>query len=149
MKRPGKPEGPHYLSHQTLDGDYGIITGVTVTPGDVHNSVPYLDHLEYIHENVIPIQAAAADSAYDFLLAHRVLEEHGIDFSFGRSLPMTAHRWSSSGMLSTMTMRKTSMFAPMGNLCEKNGCTEAAAGCSGNIGRLVRIAENVCCGRNA
>lgn len=80
MKRPGKPEGPHYLSHQTLDRDYGIITGVTVTPGDVYDSVPYLNHLEYIHETIIPIQAAAADSAYDFPLAHRVLEEHGIDF---------------------------------------------------------------------
>ena len=33
MKRPGKPEGPHYLSHQTLDGDYGIITGLTVDAG--------------------------------------------------------------------------------------------------------------------
>ena len=80
MKRPGKPEGPHYLSHQTLDGDYGIITGLTVTPGDVCDSVPYLDQLEHIHQSVIPIQAAAADSAYDFPLAHRVLEEHGIDF---------------------------------------------------------------------
>ena len=80
MKRPGKPEGPHYLSHQTLDRDYGIITGLTVTPGDVHDSVPYLDHLEYIHENIIPIQAAAVDSSYNFPLAHRVLEEHGIDF---------------------------------------------------------------------
>ena len=80
MKRPGKPEGPHYLSHQTLDGDYGIMTGLTVTPGDVYDSVPYLDQLEHIHQSVIPIQAAAADSAYDFPLAHRVLEEHGIDF---------------------------------------------------------------------
>ena len=80
MRRPGKPEGPHYLSHQTLDGDYGIITGLTVTPGDVYDSVPYLDQLEHIHQSVIPIQAAAADSAYDFPLAHRVLEEHGIDF---------------------------------------------------------------------
>ena len=80
MKRPGKPEGPHYLSHQTLDGDYGIITGLTGTPGDVYDSVPYLDQLEHIHQSVIPIQAAAADSAYDFPLAHRVLEEHGIDF---------------------------------------------------------------------
>lgn len=80
MKRPGKPEGPHYLSHQTLDGDYGIITGLTVTPGDVYDSVPYLDQLEHIHQSVIPIQAAAADSAYDFPQAHRVLEEHGIDF---------------------------------------------------------------------
>ena len=27
LKRPGKPEGPHYLSHQVVDSDYGIIVG--------------------------------------------------------------------------------------------------------------------------
>ncbi len=80
MKRPGKPEGQYYLAHQTVDTDHGIILGVTVTPGDVHDSVPYLEHLEQIHKNVIPLQAAAADSAYDFPLAHRVLEDQGIDF---------------------------------------------------------------------
>ena len=80
MKRPGKPRGQYYLSHQTTDTDCGIITGVTVTPGDVYDSVPYLKQLEHIHQNVIPIQAAAADSAYDFPLAHQVLEERGIAF---------------------------------------------------------------------
>ena len=75
MKRPGKPEGQYYLSHQTLDTDHGVILGVTVTPADVHDSVPYLDHLEQIHRDVFPIQAATADAAYDFPLAHRVLEE--------------------------------------------------------------------------
>lgn len=80
MKRPGKPEGQYYLAHQTVDTDHGIILGVTVTPGDVHDSVPYLEHLEQIHKNVIPLQAVAADSAYDFPLAHRVLEDQGIDF---------------------------------------------------------------------
>ena len=87
MNRPGKPRGPHYLSHQTVDTDCGIITGVTVTPGDVYDSVPYLEQLEYIHRNIIPIQAATADSAYDFPLAHRVLKEHGIDF-FARPQPV-------------------------------------------------------------
>lgn len=87
MKRPGKPEGQYYLTHQTQDSDYGIITGLTVTPGDVHDCVPYLDQLEYIHQHVVPIQAAAADSAYDFPLAHRVLEGHGIDF-FVRPQPV-------------------------------------------------------------
>ena len=42
--------------------------------------MPYLDHLEQIHRNVFPIQAATADAAYDFPLAHRVLEEQGISF---------------------------------------------------------------------
>ena len=80
MNRPGKPRGQYYLSHQTIDTDFGIITGVTVTSGDVYDSVPYLEQLEHIHRNVIPVQAAAVDSAYDFPLAHRVSEEHGITF---------------------------------------------------------------------
>lgn len=80
MTRPGKPNGFYYLSHQTTDPDCGIITAVTVTPGDVHDSRPYLEQLAYVHKNVVPLQAAAADSAYDLPLAHRVLDELGIDF---------------------------------------------------------------------
>ena len=80
MNRPGKPRGQHYLSHQTVDTDNGIVIGLNVTPGDVYDSVPYLEQIEHIHKNVIPIQAATADSAYDFPLAHRVLEEQGIAF---------------------------------------------------------------------
>lgn len=80
MKRPGKPQGQYYLSHQTLDSDHGIILGLTVTPGDVHDTVPYLNQLETLHQTVIPFAAAAADSAYDFPLAHRELEKLGITF---------------------------------------------------------------------
>lgn len=43
-------------------------------PGGVYDSVPYLNQLEYVHKSVILIQAAAAYSAYDFPLAHRVLD---------------------------------------------------------------------------
>ena len=88
MKRPGKPRGQHYLSHQTVDTDHGVILDVRVTPGDVYDSVPYLEQLEHVHRAVLPIQAAAADAAYDFPLAHRVLDELGIRF-FVR--PQTAH----------------------------------------------------------
>ncbi len=88
MKRPGKPRGQYYLSHQTLDSDHGIIIGLTVTPGDVHDTVPYLEQVESVHQRVIPLRAAAADSAYDFPLAHRELEKLGIDF-FVR--PQPAH----------------------------------------------------------
>lgn len=80
MNRPGKPVGQHYLSHQTLDTDHGIILDVAVTPGDVNDSVPYLDQMEYIHKNVVPVQTATADAAYDFPLAHRVLDDMGISF---------------------------------------------------------------------
>lgn len=51
-----------------------------MTPGDVHDSQPYLKQLEYVNKNVVSIKAAAADSAYDFPLAHRVLEEMLIGF---------------------------------------------------------------------
>lgn len=88
MKRPGKPRGQYYLSHQTFDSDHGIIIGLTVTPGDVHDTVPYLEQVESVHQRVIPLQAAAADSAYDFPLAHQELEKLGIDF-FVR--PQPAH----------------------------------------------------------
>ena len=80
MKRPGKPRGQHYLSHQTVDTYCGIILDVTVTPGDVYDSVPYLEQIERVHRNILPIQAAAADAAYDFPLAHQVLNELEIQF---------------------------------------------------------------------
>ena len=80
LKRPGKPEGPHYLAHQAVNSDYGIIVGQTVTAGDVNDSVPFLGLIEHIHENVVPIQTATADAAYDFPLPHRALSELGIDF---------------------------------------------------------------------
>ena len=80
MKRPGKPEGPHYLTHQTVDTDHGIVLDVTVTPGDVNDSAPYLKQLERIHQKILRIQAATADAAYDFPLAHQVLADAGIKF---------------------------------------------------------------------
>lgn len=93
MKRFGKPSGFHYLSHQTTAPDHGIITAVIVTLGDVHDSRPYLEQLEYVHKNVVTLKAAAADSAYDFPLAYRVLEEPGIDFFVVcPSPPMTARK---------------------------------------------------------
>lgn len=80
MNRPGKPVGQHYLSHQTLDTDHGIILDVSVTAGDVHDAVPYLAQIEHIQSEVIPVQIATADSAYDFSLAHRTLDDMGISF---------------------------------------------------------------------
>jgi transposase len=80
LNRPGKPKGMHYLSHQTVDTDHGVILDVTVTSGDVSDAAPYLDQIERVHREVIPIQAATADGIYDFPLAHQVLGEHEISF---------------------------------------------------------------------
>lgn len=40
MRRPGKPGGMHYLSHQSLDAAYGIVVDVAVTPGKGNDSEP-------------------------------------------------------------------------------------------------------------
>ena len=80
LNRPGKPKGMHYLSHQTLDTDHGIILDVAVTSGDVSDAAPYLDQIERVHREVVPIQCATADAIYDFPLAHQVLSEHEITF---------------------------------------------------------------------
>ena len=89
LNRPGKPQGPHYLSHETVDCEHGIILETTVTSGEVHDAVPYLRQLEHIHYHVIPIQSAAADAAYDLPLFHRVLREHNIRF-YVRPMPRSA-----------------------------------------------------------
>lgn len=80
LKRPSKPLGMHYLSHQTLDTDHGIILDVAVTSGDTSDTAPYLDQMEYVHHGVIPVQNATADAIYDFPLAHQVLGEQGIAY---------------------------------------------------------------------
>lgn len=46
MVRDGKPKGFFYLDHRTVDGKCGIITDTFVTPGNVHDSQPYLDRLD-------------------------------------------------------------------------------------------------------
>lgn len=46
MYRDQKPEGFFYLDHRTVDGSCGIITDSYVTPGNVHDSRPYLGRLD-------------------------------------------------------------------------------------------------------
>ena len=80
MSRPGKPRGQHYLTHQAVDCDHGVILDIAVTSGDVNDAAPYLDLMERVHKTVTTIQTATADAAYDFPLAHQVLRDMGIDF---------------------------------------------------------------------
>lgn len=80
MDRPGKPKGMHYLSHQTVDTEYGIVLDVAVTPGNSSDVAPYLDQLQRINETVIPILAATADAAYDVPLVHQELARENIHF---------------------------------------------------------------------
>jgi hypothetical protein len=65
MVREGKPEGFFYLDHRTVDFKYNIITDVHVTPGNVHDSVPYIERLErQIERFGFNVEAVALDSGY-------------------------------------------------------------------------------------
>jgi len=48
LKRPHKPNGMHYLAHQSLDSKYGIIVDMVVTPGNLTDATPYLDRVQYM-----------------------------------------------------------------------------------------------------
>ena len=79
MKRPGKPVGMHYLSHQSLDAAYGIVVDVAVTPGNVNDSEPYLERIEYMCSHLgLKMKAVSADSAYSASLICQRLNEMGI-----------------------------------------------------------------------
>ena len=79
LHRPGKPDGMHYLDHQSIDAKNGIIVDVAVTPANVTDASPYLDRVEYIQTEVgLTIEAVGADSAYDVSLVHQELSEKSI-----------------------------------------------------------------------
>jgi hypothetical protein len=80
LQRPGKPQGMHYLDHQSIDVKNGIIVDVTVTPGNTNDVVPYLDRIEYMREHIgLPIEAVGVDGAYDVSLVHQELSEKKIE----------------------------------------------------------------------
>ncbi|MFE4714768.1 IS1182 family transposase [Paenibacillus sp. NPDC056722] len=65
MIRDGKPEGFFYLDHRTVDMKYNLITDVHVTPGNVHDSVPYLSRLDRQQIRFgFKVEAVALDFGY-------------------------------------------------------------------------------------
>jgi Transposase and inactivated derivatives len=79
LQRPGKPQGMHYLDHQSVDAKNGIIVDVAVTAGNVHDAAPYLDRIEYMTEKLgLEIETVGVDSAYDVSLIHQELAEKNI-----------------------------------------------------------------------
>ena len=65
MSRENKQEMFCYLDHRTTDIKYNIITDVYVTPGNVHDSVPYLSRLDrQVKRFGFKVEAVALDSGY-------------------------------------------------------------------------------------
>lgn len=65
MSRDNKQEMFCYLDHRTTDMKFNIITDAYVTPGNVHDSVPYLERLDrQINRFDLKVEAVALDSGY-------------------------------------------------------------------------------------
>ena len=66
--RDHKEKGFMYLDHRTVDHKCNIIVDCYVTKGNVHDSVPYINRLEYIKNTFgFNIKKCAVDSGYDTL----------------------------------------------------------------------------------
>lgn len=79
MHRDNKPQGFFYLDHRTVDGKHGIITDTHVTPGNVHDSQPYIGRLErQIQRFGLDTVAAGVDAGYFTAAVCHLTQEMGI-----------------------------------------------------------------------
>ncbi|MCF6349192.1 MAG: IS1182 family transposase [Flavobacteriaceae bacterium] len=79
MCRERKGEGFYYLNHVTTDEKHNIITDVHVTPGNVHDSVPYLKRLDYQREKFnFNVKAVSLDAGYNTAPICKGLDERKI-----------------------------------------------------------------------
>lgn len=79
MVRDGKPKGFFYLDHRTVDGKCNLITDVHVTPGNVHDSIPYLSRLDRQKERFgFDVTAVGLDAGYFTASICKGLEERDI-----------------------------------------------------------------------
>lgn len=88
MARDNKPTGFFYLDHRTVDGVHALIVDTHVTPGNVHDSQPYLERLDRVRERFdLPVGAVGLDAGY--LVPHicKGLVERGLYGVMGYKRP--------------------------------------------------------------
>ncbi|WP_407081103.1 IS1182 family transposase [Evansella halocellulosilytica] len=79
MFRDGKPEGFFYLDHRTTDMKFNIITDVHLTPGNIHDSLPYLNRLDrQIKTFGFNVEAVGLDAGYLTIPLCKGLEDRHI-----------------------------------------------------------------------
>ena len=68
-----------YLDHRTVDHKVNIIVDCYITKGNIHDSVPYIDRLEYVkHKFHFDIKRCAVDSGYDTMDIRKYYYENNI-----------------------------------------------------------------------
>jgi transposase len=79
MCRDFKEEGFAYLDHRTVDSKHNIITDVHVTPGNVHDSIPYIKRLDHqINRFGFDVQAVGLDAGYNTVAVCHGLKQRNI-----------------------------------------------------------------------
>lgn len=88
LTREGKPQGFYYLDHRTVDAKHNIITDTHVTPGNVHDSKPYLARLDrqLTAFNIDP-DAVGLDAGYKTAGICKGLEDRNIEGVIGYRRP--------------------------------------------------------------
>ncbi|WP_103415280.1 IS1182 family transposase [Vibrio hyugaensis] len=88
MTRDNKPQGFFYLDHRTVDGLHGIIVDTHATAGNINDSQPYIERLDYTLEqfNLNPI-AVGLDAGYFTAPVAESLERRNILGVFGYRRP--------------------------------------------------------------
>ena len=85
MHRDGKPKGFFYLDHRTVDSRASIITDVFVTPGNVNDTVPYIERLKaQIAKFGFTVAAVGLDAGYNTTPICKGLAKLGIEGALGR-----------------------------------------------------------------
>jgi transposase len=84
MHRDRKPKGFFYLEHRTVDSAHNIITDVFVTPGNVNDTTPYIDRLDYQREHFgFDVKCVGLDAGYNTTGVCRELDKRGINAALG------------------------------------------------------------------
>ncbi|MBC3382418.1 transposase, partial [Serratia fonticola] len=79
MHRDNKPKGFFYLDHRTVDGKHGIIMDTHVTPGNVHDSQPFIGRLARQMERFnLDTVAVGVDAGYFTSAVCHLTQEMGI-----------------------------------------------------------------------
>ncbi|EHK9018871.1 IS1182 family transposase [Vibrio vulnificus] len=88
MTRDNKPQGFFYLDHRTVDGQHGIILDTYTTAGNINDSQPYVQRLDYTLATfqLNPI-AVGLDAGYFTAPVAESLERRGILGVFGYRRP--------------------------------------------------------------
>ncbi|TQI82552.1 transposase [Serratia fonticola] len=88
MHRDNKPKGFFYLDHRTVDGKHGIIMDTHVTPGNVHDSQPFISRLaRQVERFSLDTVAVGVDAGYFTAAVCHLTQEMGITLVPGYRRP--------------------------------------------------------------